>query len=68
MIERRISNRHACAHTVYMHCYDCPTSILIWLKTFNRLRHRDKLTTVRLGWLGSAAYSRLLVKKDGYNR
>ena len=30
---------------------------------FNRLRHRDKLPTVRLGWLGSAAYSRLLVKR-----
>ena len=31
-------------------------------KTFNRLRHRDKLTTVMLGWLGSATYSRWLVK------
>ena len=29
----------------------------------SRLRHGDKLTAARLGWLGSAAYSRLLVKK-----
>lgn len=56
------NHSHAKIHA-YIYIY-----IYFWLKTFNRLRHRDKLTTVRLGWLGSATYARLLVKKDYYNR
>ena len=33
-----------------------------------KIKDKMKLTTVRLGWLGSAAYSRLLVKRDEYTR
>ena len=37
--------------------FDIINNSFFWLKTFNRLIHRDKLTTVRLGWLGRNCYS-----------
>ena len=45
-------------------CIKKDGKIIKIVKTFYRLRHRDKLTTDRLGWLGSATYSRIIFKRE----